>query len=281
MEEPRSILKRETNVVDEKKLDVSEETGTTPPVKSFIPHHEKLLTHRLGTEIENIVRQQANKALRGIEDKTLGWKLLLEEDDMRIYRRDEEINGIAYEPIKAFFTVSGITAFELCHFFFSPEYRYDWDVLVDNMVVIEEIDDDSLIFMQKYKRVCFSSQRDSVFWSHIRQLENESGSDQWVVVNHSTEHPDYEEATSKCVRLHLTACLFCQTQFKPPISNKEGVVSREQIRCKITYCATINPGGWIAAIFLKPFYKKECSRFLRRLTTYAKNRTKNNPIRFN
>lgn len=280
MEEPKSILKKDHHEVTENLL----ERGKTAASKiSLIPRmslHKKLITHRLGAEIESIVRQQANKASRGIEDKTLGWKLLLEENDMKIYRREEEVNGVSCDPIKAFFTVNGVTAFELCHFFFSPKYRYDWDVLVDKMVVVEEIGEDTLIFMQKYKKICFVSQRDSVFWSHIRNLDNDSNSDQWIVVNHSTEHPDYEVSSSKCVRVQLTVCLFCQTQFEASVSSIDAVVSRDQINCKITYCATINPGGWTAPTILRPFYKKEYPRFLKRLTTYVKNRTKNKPIRF-
>ncbi|XP_045469627.1 ceramide transfer protein-like [Harmonia axyridis] len=275
MDEPRSILKKESSETEECQL---EESGMT--LLNHIPHSETLRTHRLAAEIENIVRQQAHKAKRSTDDKTLGWKLLLEENNMKIYRREEEVNGISCDPIKAFFTVDGVTAFELCHFFFTPKYRYDWDVLVDKMVVIEEIGDDTLIFMQKYKKICFASQRDSVFWSHIRNLEKGNNSDQWIVVNHSTEHPDYEVSTSKCVRVQLTVCLLCQTQFDPPVSNTDGVISRDQISCKITYSATIDPGGWTAPALLRPFYKKEYPRFLKRLTTYVRSQTKNKPIRF-
>ncbi|KAL3276410.1 hypothetical protein HHI36_011794 [Cryptolaemus montrouzieri] len=280
MEEPRSILKKEWKKSEEK-LDIQNDNPKNGLVSYPLPSIQ-CGSHRLVTEIELMVRQQAHKARCNIDDKTLGWKVFLDDNDMKIYRCEEDINGILCYPIKAYYTVCGITGFELCHFFFTPKYRYDWDVLVDKMIVLEEIADDTLVFMQKYKKICFSSQRDSVFWSHMRSLkdEDENNPDQWIVVNHSTEHPDYEAGSSKNVRVQLTVSLLCQTIVKKSETDTDGVLTRDNVICKLIYCASINPGGWTSPALLKPFYKKEYPRFLKRLTTYAKSQTKNQSIRF-
>lgn len=65
---------------------------------------------------------------------------------------------------------------------------------LEQMVVLETISEDSLLFMQTHKRIWPASQRDVIFWSHMRRLPNDQdrdGPDMWTVVNNSTEHPDH------------------------------------------------------------------------------------------
>lgn len=62
------------------------------------------------------------------------------------------------------------------------------------MTVLETISEDTLIFHQTHKRIWPASQRDVVFWSHLRRFPNDQdreGPDIWTVVNNSTEHPDH------------------------------------------------------------------------------------------
>lgn len=62
------------------------------------------------------------------------------------------------------------------------------------MKVLETISEDTLLFLQTHKRIWPASQRDVLFWSHMRRLPNDQdrdGPDIWTVVNHSTLHPDY------------------------------------------------------------------------------------------
>jgi START domain len=44
--------------------------------------------------------------------------------------------------------VKGVTARELCHFFFSPEFRMEWETTVEQATVLEKIAPDTLIFLQ-------------------------------------------------------------------------------------------------------------------------------------
>lgn len=61
-------------------------------------------------------------------------------------------------------------------------------------MVLETVSEDTLVFLQTHKRIWPASQRDVIFWSHIRRLPNDQdrdGPDIWTVVNNSTEHPDH------------------------------------------------------------------------------------------
>jgi len=65
---------------------------------------------------------------------------------------------------------------------------------VEQMTVIETIADDTLVFLQVHKRIWPASQRDSLFWSHMRQVPNcndPDGHNIWIVCNHSTDNPDF------------------------------------------------------------------------------------------
>ena len=39
---------------------------------------------------------------------------------MKMYKREEEVDGLVVDPLKAIHQVSGVTAKELCHYFFIP-----------------------------------------------------------------------------------------------------------------------------------------------------------------
>lgn len=192
-----------------------------------------------------------------------GWQLFAEDGDMRMYRREEEADGLVVDPLKACHVVKGVTGHEVCEIFFSPEYRTGWEATLEDMTVVENISKDTLIFLQTHKRIWPASQRDALFWSHIRRVSDDQDPDAhdlWIVCNHSTEHTDYpvgfvstyhffyfiknlyiyilkylQPNTGKCVRVYLTVCLVCQTFIDPP--KDDGEIKRENITCKITYCS--------------------------------------------
>ncbi len=53
------------------------------------------------------------------------WELFAEEGEMKMYKREEEVDGLVVDPLKAIHQVSGVTARELCHYFFIPGIQYD------------------------------------------------------------------------------------------------------------------------------------------------------------
>lgn len=74
-----------------------------------------------------VVKQQVKAAKMGIGDCGSGWQLFAEDGEMKMYRREEEIDGMVVDPLKAVHIVKGITGHEVCHYFFSPQFRYDWE----------------------------------------------------------------------------------------------------------------------------------------------------------
>ncbi|XP_074042365.1 ceramide transfer protein isoform X2 [Leptinotarsa decemlineata] len=265
----------------EEEQELRERLKNGPAIPESPPPVSPAIHHRLWPEIDRTVTEQVAMARMGIGECGSGWQLFAEDGEMKMYRREEEVDGLVVDPLKAVHVVKGITGHEVCHYFFNPQYRHDWETSLENMSVIENISEDTVTFMQVYKRIWPASQRDIVFWSHMRKLPNEKdrdGPDIWTVVNNSTEYPEYPANNGKCVRMSLKVCLMCQTRVNPP---KDGApLSRSDVSCKITYCSVVNPGGWAPPSVLRAVYKREYPKFLKRFTAYVINQTKNKPIMF-
>ncbi|KAH0540735.1 ceramide transfer protein isoform X1 [Cotesia glomerata] len=238
------------------------------------------INHKLWPEIEKVTMQQLHYARLGVGGAG-GWQLFAEDGDMRMYRREEEADGLVVDPLKACHVVKGVTAREVCQIFFSPEYRSGWETTLEDMTIAETISNDTLVFLQTHKRIWPASQRDALFWSHIRSVPDDQdpdASDLWIVCNHSTEHPQYPPNSNKCVRVYLTVCIVCQTFVDPPKDPNK--ISRDDITCKITYCSVVNPGGWAPASVLRAVYKREYPKFLKRFTSFCIEQCKDKPILF-
>lgn len=154
--------------------------------------------------------EQLQYARLGVEEGV--WQLFAEDGEMKMYKREEEVDGLAVDPLKAVHTVKGVTGHEMTHYFFNPDVRFEWEsntctlnqkvfqpsllsffipATLEQMKVLETISDDTLVILQIHKRVWPASQRDALFWSHIRkapQVKDGEDQDIWIVCNHSTEH---------------------------------------------------------------------------------------------
>lgn len=84
-------------------------------------------SHRLWPEIDSICNEQLRYARQGVGEGGNGWQLFAQEGEMKMYRREQEIDGMVVDPLKACHVVRGVTAREMCHYFFMPEYRNDWE----------------------------------------------------------------------------------------------------------------------------------------------------------
>ncbi|XP_046752312.1 ceramide transfer protein [Diprion similis] len=236
--------------------------------------------HRLWPEIDKVSTEQLHYARLGVGGAG-GWQLFAEDGDMRMYRREEEADGLVVDPLKACHVVKGVTGHEVCNIFYSPEYRSGWEATLEDMTVVEKISEDTLVFLQTHKRIWPASQRDALFWSHIRRVSDDQDPDAhdlWIVCNHSTEYTEHPPNAGKCVRVYLTVCLVCQTFIDPPKEGSE--ITRDDITCKITYCSVVNPGGWAPASVLRAVYKREYPKFLKRFTSYCIDQCKDKPILF-
>lgn len=232
--------------------------------------------HNLYNEINQITAEH----LKFLEDKNDegedNWIMLHEEGEMKVYKRELEEDGLVLDPLKAVHTVKGITGHEICHYFWDLSVRMDWEGTLESSRCIEWLSEDTFISHNVIKRVWPASQRDAVFWSHIRHVinEDEEAPDTWIVVNYSTDHPTVP--IGKYVRVKMNVSLACQTIIQPP--DEEGEITRDDITCKISYTANVNPGGWAPASVLRAVYKREYPKFLKRFTSYVKEVTADKAI---
>nr|CAG4644029.1 EOG090X07NG [Lepidurus arcticus] len=173
------------------KLEEEQEFYERLRAKQGTKFNSKSSAHPLWKEIDRVSHEQLEYALKGVEDGV--WQLFAEDGEMRMYKREEEVNGLAVDPLKAVHTVKGVTGRELCHYFYDPSVRLEWESTVENLKVLETVAEDTHVVLQIHKRIWPASQRDSLFWSHVRRVPNEQdrdGHDIWIVCNNSTSHSE-------------------------------------------------------------------------------------------
>lgn len=79
-------------------------------------------------QVMRVSKEQIHYAKLGVGEAVKGgWQLFADEGEMKMYRREEEINGLVVDPLKACHVVKGVTGHEMCHYFFSPQYRHEWE----------------------------------------------------------------------------------------------------------------------------------------------------------
>lgn len=157
--------------------------------------------HSIWPEISKVFGDQIHHAMKGVSGNAgdNGWQLFAEEGEMKMYRREEEVNGMVVDPLKSCHVVRGCTAREMCHYFFDPAYRNDWETTLEHCQILEEVAKDTLVFLQTHKRIWPASQRDALFWSHTRKIEEgleQDAKDAWCVCNHSTDSANYPVSSS-------------------------------------------------------------------------------------
>lgn len=252
---------------DEEKLRLGQ---IKPPKISLSP------SHKLYNEINKVTSDH----LARLGDDTDGgsqWKCLAEEGELKVFTREMEIDGVVVDPLKACHTVKGFTGHECCHHFWDIDVKMNWDLTLESTVAVEWPSEDTCVLHNVIKRVWPASQRDALFWSHKRHLHEDSDDkpDRWIVVNYSTSHPKVPDG--KYTRVTMNVAMICQTIIDPP---KDGEITRDNLTCKISYTADVNPGGWVPSSVLRAVYKREYPRFLKTFTEYVKKATADKPIMF-
>ncbi|TSM86008.1 Collagen type IV alpha-3-binding protein [Bagarius yarrelli] len=235
-----------------------------------------LNAHKFTNKVEEIIHSHMTHSLQDVGGDA-NWQLLTEEGELKVYRREVEENGVVLDPLKATHAVKGVTGHEVCHYFWDTAYRHDWETTVENFSVVETLSDKAVIIYQTHKRVWPASQRDILYLSVIHKIisTNENEPDTWIVCNFSVDHDRYPP-TSRCIRAKINVAMICQTQVSPPEGNRE--ISRDDIICKITYVANVNPGGWAPASVLRAVAKREYPKFLKRFTAYVQDKTSDKSI---
>uniref|UniRef100_A0A6Q2ZQ07 Ceramide transfer protein n=1 Tax=Esox lucius TaxID=8010 RepID=A0A6Q2ZQ07_ESOLU len=234
--------------------------------------------HRFSLQVEEMVQNHMTYSLQDMGGDA-NWQLVVEEGEMKVYRREVEENGIVLDPLKATHAVKGVTGHELCHYFWDTDVRNDWETTIENFNVVETLSESAVIVYQTHKRVWPASQRDVLYLSAIRKIlaTNENDPDTWLVCNFSVDH-EKAQPSNRCVRAKINVAMICQTLVSPPEGDKE--ISRDNVLCKITYVANVNPGGWAPASVLRAVAKREYPKFLKRFTSYVQEKTSGKPILF-
>ncbi|XP_028828841.1 collagen type IV alpha-3-binding protein [Denticeps clupeoides] len=235
-------------------------------------------TYRFAEKVEEMVQNHMTYSLQDVGGDA-NWQLVVEEGEMKVYRREVEENGIVLDPLKATHSVKGVTGHEVCQYFWDTDVRNDWETTIENFNVVETLSDNAIIIYQTHKRVWPASQRDVLYLSAIRKImaNNENDPDTWLVCNFSVDH-DNAPPSNRCVRAKINIAMICQTLVSPPEGDKE--ISRDNILCKITYVANVNPGGWAPASVLRAVAKREYPKFLKRFTSYVQEKTAGKSILF-
>uniref|UniRef100_A0A8C2HRU3 Ceramide transfer protein n=1 Tax=Cyprinus carpio TaxID=7962 RepID=A0A8C2HRU3_CYPCA len=233
---------------------------------------------QLITFVEEMVQSHMTYSLQDVGGDA-NWQLLVEEGDMKVYRREVEENGIVLDPLKATHAVKGVTGHEVCHYFWDTAFRNDWETTIESFQVVETLSDKAVIIHQTHKRVWPASQRDVLYVSVIRKIlsTNENDPDTWLVCNFSVDHDSYPPS-ARCIRAKINVAMICQTLISPPEGDKE--ITRDNILCKITYVANVNPGGWAPASVLRAIAKREYPKFLKRFTSYVQEKSSGEAILF-
>ncbi|KAG7318492.1 hypothetical protein KOW79_018247 [Hemibagrus wyckioides] len=240
--------------------------------------NSSLNAHKYTNKVEEIIHSHMTHSLQDVGGDA-NWQLVTEEGELKVYRREVEENGVVLDPLKATHAVKGVTGHEVCHYFWDTAFRYDWETTVESFSVVETLSDKAVIIYQTHKRVWPASQRDILYLSVIRKIlsTNENEPDTWIVCNFSVDHDRYPP-TSRCIRAKINVAMICQTIVSPPEGNKE--IGRDNILCKITYVANVNPGGWAPASVLRAVARREYPKFLKRFTAYVQDKTSDKEILF-
>jgi len=266
-------------------------------------HVEMPTEHTLYEEVQNVVKKHliycdpTAQELRTEE----GWQIIAEEGEMRIYKKEvENDEGIVLDPLQIIHEVRGVTAREICNYFWDVKHRMEWEITIDQPpTVLEYCGEDTVMLHQVYKRVWPTTQRDSVYWSHIREIDNEQLAsvccipppsaerpyNMWLVMNYSTDYkaPQHISTANQMIRLVLDVVLICQTIIEDengdPITMSKDIdistVSRDRLKCKLLYASSVNPGGWAPASVLRTVARREYPRFIKRFSQYVIDQTAN------
>ncbi|XP_071487817.1 ceramide transfer protein-like [Diadema antillarum] len=231
--------------------------------------------HRLSAHCNDRVEENIKYAFENIESS---WDLIHTEGEMKVYKSEQEIDGVVCDPLKATHTIRNVTGHEMCFTFWDVNVRMDWDTTLECSNTLEVLSPDTVISHQLMKRVWPATQRDTCFCSHLRKLDlsihNSTDVGSWLVINFSTEHP---KAMSKCIRAKVNVSMLCQTFLDPPDTPIE-TATRDNLVCKIYYVAHANPGGWVPGSVLRTVYKREYPKFLRKFSAFVQEKCKDKPI---
>eukprot|EP00055_Hartaetosiga_balthica_P008179 m.29491 g.29491 ORF g.29491 m.29491 type:complete len:847 (-) comp6159_c0_seq1:353-2893(-) len=221
--------------------------------------------HRFTAFMEDKLKDNLRLATEPVDEI---WQLTYEENSMKVYSRESDETN----QQKCFHFIKGITAKELCSYYWDGKIRLQWEHTIENLFVLEWLDKATCIQHNIHKRVWPTAQRDSCILSHIRCIDKRT----WAVQNTSVEHAD--ASSNKYVRLTGNILMYATTEYPDniPISK----LTRAEIGARITFLAYLHPGGWAPVSVVKAVSRREFPKFLKNLEQHSLKHVNSLPIDF-
>eukprot|EP00056_Hartaetosiga_gracilis_P010365 m.152451 g.152451 ORF g.152451 m.152451 type:complete len:859 (+) comp13302_c0_seq1:185-2761(+) len=219
--------------------------------------------HRFNAFIEENLQKNLELALESV-DKI--WQLTHEENAMKVYSRESNDT----DQQKCFHFIKGITAKELCMFYWDGKIRLEWEHTIEKLFFLEWLDKSTCIQHNIHKRVWPTAQRDSCILSHLRRLDDNT----WVVQNKSVEHDD--APSDKFVRLSANILMHATTTYPDDIPRDQ--LTRSDVGTNIIFLCYIHPGGWAPKSVVKAVARREYPKFLKNIEQHSLKFYNNKPI---
>ncbi|KAL5259144.1 hypothetical protein ACHWQZ_G009559 [Mnemiopsis leidyi] len=229
--------------------------------------------HRMYNQMQDLINKYVELSKQDPESEP-SWQCLSKSGETKIYRKEEEKDGVLLDYLVATTSVQGVTAAEMAEVFHNGKLKLEWDHTIEADKKLETLDELCSVYHQILKRVWPTAQRDIVYASHKQKLEKPGEHPSWIVCNVSCDHPSVPEGTSGYTRATIEVVLFCQT-----VCDKTDP-TRKDVSCRIVYSASVNPGGWAPSAAVRAVSQREYPKFLKKISAFAVDHVKKNAIEF-
>eukprot|EP00041_Stephanoeca_diplocostata_P020049 m.439955 g.439955 ORF g.439955 m.439955 type:complete len:796 (+) comp21460_c0_seq1:344-2731(+) len=249
-------------------LNVASGAGTGEPSSVYIDKSDAKL---MASAWHGTISAHISDSMQYRNDTSVDWEHVLDDDNLKVLRAQVMVGGTATDKNKTMGSVVGVTAKELCSFFWDINHKTKWESTVETCRVIEEVDEDTSVQHSIYIRTWPAAQREAINLVHRRPL----GPNEWLAVSTTVDH---DAVPAKHIRVEAKAALFAKTHLK------EGAVKpykRSDIVCSIEYYATVNPGGWAPPSVVQAVARREFPKTLKGLAKQTAKYHSSHPIEVN
>uniref|UniRef100_A0A914DYQ1 START domain-containing protein n=1 Tax=Acrobeloides nanus TaxID=290746 RepID=A0A914DYQ1_9BILA len=234
------------------------------------------------TDILETTEEQLNYAKASTDEGV--WEKFCDEGDMKLFsRKDYQSDGnMCAPPLKAIHSIKGVTAKECIDYFFKPEHKMEWDIAIQDMEIVEQVQPNIIIFHLNHKWIPPVARRESLFWSHLcdvsyTKYKDSNAFDAYAVCNITFNRDDVQLFHKSNVRAGARVIMLCQTVIEKQKTNPK--ISRDNVRCNIIYMAQLSSGGYVPIAPMEALYRREFPRFLKNFTEKIQNKTQGKPLR--